>query len=110
VALDASNEHGRQMHDAVVILEEAAVVFAVAQEAIAAALKVFMRADDSSGIVGDARAATVVLAVSPRAGGSMASMAAARRITAESRIFQLKIGLAGIRPPVQSHRAPRADG
>lgn len=56
----ASNEHGRQMQEAVAILQEAAqtedpaVVFAVTQKAIASALKVIMRADDSSGIIGDA--------------------------------------------------------
>jgi hypothetical protein len=55
-----ANEHGRQMHEAVAILEkaaeieDAAVVFAVTQKAIASALKVIMRADDSSGIIGDA--------------------------------------------------------
>ena len=48
------------MHEAVAILEEAShiedppVVFAVVQKAIASALKVIMRADDSSGIIGDA--------------------------------------------------------
>jgi hypothetical protein len=56
----AADEHGRQMHEAVEILEQAAetedpaVVFAVTQKAIASALKVIMRADDSSGIIGDA--------------------------------------------------------
>lgn len=56
----ASNEHGRQMQEAVAILERAAetsdpaVVFGVTQKAIASALKVIMRADDSSGIIGDA--------------------------------------------------------
>ena len=56
----ASNEHGRQMHGAVAILQAAsesgdpADVFAVTQRAIASALKVIMRADDSSGIIGDA--------------------------------------------------------
>ncbi|MBV9593399.1 MAG: hypothetical protein JO147_06365 [Actinobacteria bacterium] len=55
-----ANEHGRQMHEAVAILEKAAeiedppVVFSVTQKAIASALKVIMRADDSSGIIGDA--------------------------------------------------------
>jgi hypothetical protein len=55
-----ANEHGRQMHEAVAILRQAAasddptVVFAVTQKAIASALKVIMRADDSSGIIGDA--------------------------------------------------------
>ncbi len=48
------------MHEAVAILRQAAVdddpvdVFAVTQRAIASALKVIMRADDSSGIIGDA--------------------------------------------------------
>ena len=48
------------MHDAVAILEAAAetedprVVLAVTQQAIASALKVVMRADDSSGIIGGA--------------------------------------------------------
>ncbi|MEP6527083.1 MAG: DUF6880 family protein [Nocardioidaceae bacterium] len=56
----AANEHGRQMHEAVAILEAAsgtedpAVVFTVTQKAIASALNVIMRADDSSGIIGDA--------------------------------------------------------
>ena len=56
----AANEHGRQMHEAVTILRQAAdtedpaVVFSVTQKAIASALKVIMRADDSSGIIGDA--------------------------------------------------------
>lgn len=55
-----ANEHGRQMQEAVAILRQAAgsddptVVFAVTQKAIASALKVIMRADDSSGIIGDA--------------------------------------------------------
>jgi hypothetical protein len=48
------------MHEAVDILEEAAqsedpaVVLAVTQKAIASAMKVIMRADDSSGVIGDA--------------------------------------------------------
>ena len=56
----AANEHGRQMREAAAILTEAAetedpaVVFTVTQKAIASALKVIMRADDSSGIIGDA--------------------------------------------------------
>jgi tetratricopeptide (TPR) repeat protein len=56
----AANDHGRQMHDAVEMLraaaetEDPADVFAVTQKAIASALKVIMRADDSSGIIGDA--------------------------------------------------------
>lgn len=56
----AANAHGRQMHDAVAILESAAesedpaTVLTVTQKAIGSALKVIMRADDSSGIIGDA--------------------------------------------------------
>lgn len=48
------------MHEAVAILCQAAddddpvEVFAVTQRAIGSALKVIMRADDSSGIIGDA--------------------------------------------------------
>ncbi len=63
----AANEHGRQMHEAVAMLEKAAetadpvVVFAVTQKAIASALKVIIRADDSSGIIGDACRALVDL-------------------------------------------------
>lgn len=55
-----ANQQGRQMLDAVEILEAAAEtddpadVFAVTQKAIASALKVIMRADDSSGIIGSA--------------------------------------------------------
>jgi hypothetical protein len=56
----ASNAHGSQMHEAVDLLDEAArtgdpaAVFAVTQRAIASAVKVILRADDSSGIIGDA--------------------------------------------------------
>jgi hypothetical protein len=55
-----ANAHGAQMHEAVAILQQAdedddpADVFAVTQRAITSALKVIMRADDSSGIIGDA--------------------------------------------------------
>ena len=55
-----ANEHGARMHEAVAILRQAAQdddpaeVLAVTQRAIASALKVIMRADDSSGIIGDA--------------------------------------------------------
>lgn len=55
-----ANEHGARMREAVVILEQAldtddpTVVVSVTQKAIASALKVIMRADDSSGIIGDA--------------------------------------------------------
>lgn len=57
----ASNRHGSQMHDAVDILEEARAtgadpkdVLDVTQRAIASSLRIIMRADDSSGIIGDA--------------------------------------------------------
>jgi len=55
----AANAHGRQMHQAADILESAAgrdatAAFAVTQRAIASATKVIMRADDSSGVIGDA--------------------------------------------------------
>lgn len=54
-----ANAHGRQMHGALGILEDAAgteetpVVLPVVQKAIAIAVKVILRADDSSGIIGD---------------------------------------------------------
>lgn len=56
----ASNRHGSQMRDAVDILEQSratgtdpAEVLDVTQRAIASSLKIIMRADDSSGIIGD---------------------------------------------------------
>lgn len=56
----ASNAHGAQMHEAVDILEasmgstDPQEVYAVTTKAIASAMKVITRADDSSGIIGDA--------------------------------------------------------
>lgn len=56
----AANAHGRQMHEAVDILESAipttepVEVYAVTHKALASAIKVITRADDSSGIIGDA--------------------------------------------------------
>jgi hypothetical protein len=56
----AANAHGKQMHDAVEILEAATAshdpseVLTVTQKAIASAVTVILRADDSSGIIGDA--------------------------------------------------------
>jgi tetratricopeptide (TPR) repeat protein len=56
----ASNAHGSQMHEAVDILEASMAstdpkdVYAVTTKAIASAMKVIARADDSSGIIGDA--------------------------------------------------------
>ena len=56
----AANEYGAQLHDAVALLRDAAEneppaeVLSVTQKAIASACKVIMRADDSSGIIGNA--------------------------------------------------------
>jgi hypothetical protein len=56
----ASNAHGRQMHEAVDNVEAAiatadpAEVYAVTHKALASAIKVIARADDSSGIIGEA--------------------------------------------------------
>jgi hypothetical protein len=56
----AANAHGRQMHQAVDLLDHAAAtddpvdVYAVTHRALASAIKVIARADDSSGIIGDA--------------------------------------------------------
>lgn len=56
----ASNAHGLQMHEAVDLLEAAAQtadpaeVYAVTHKALTSAIKVIARADDSSGIIGDA--------------------------------------------------------
>ena len=55
----AANAHGRQMHEGVALLTEVAATdpakaFAVTQKAIASAVRVILRADDSSGIIGDA--------------------------------------------------------
>ncbi|SDC03747.1 hypothetical protein GA0111570_11532 [Raineyella antarctica] len=56
----ASNAYGRQLHEAVAMLRQAArdepadEVLGVTQRAIASALRVIWRADDSSGIIGDA--------------------------------------------------------
>ena len=56
----AANAHGAQMHTAVSLLGDAAVsedpgiVLDVTQRTIASAVKVVMRADDSSGIIGAA--------------------------------------------------------
>lgn len=54
-----ANAHGAQMHEAVDVLAGAAATdpveaFSVTQRALASAIKVVMRADDSSGIIGDA--------------------------------------------------------
>ena len=56
----AANAHGRQMHEAVDILESAipttdpAELYSGTHKALSSAIKVIARADDSSGIIGDA--------------------------------------------------------
>ena len=56
----AANAHGRDMHEAVDILEAAVgvtdpvQVYSVTHRALTSAVKVIARADDSSGIIGDA--------------------------------------------------------
>lgn len=56
----ASDSHGRQMHEAIDVLEAGAAtadpadVYAVTHKALMSAIKVIARADDSSGIIGDA--------------------------------------------------------
>lgn len=56
----AANAHGRDMHEAVDILEAAipttdpTEIYAVTHKALASSLNVIARADDSSGIIGDA--------------------------------------------------------
>ena len=55
-----ANDHGSQMHEAIDLLEDAipttdpADVYVVVHKALASATKVIARADDSSGIIGDA--------------------------------------------------------
>jgi Family of unknown function (DUF6880) len=55
-----ANEHGRQMHEAVDLLHQAedttdpVVVLGVVEKAIASAVRLILKADDSSGIIGDA--------------------------------------------------------
>jgi len=56
----ASSAHGMRMHQAVAVLqaasevEDPATVLTVTQKAIASAMSVIMRADDSGGVIGDA--------------------------------------------------------
>lgn len=56
----AANAHGRDMHEGIDILEAAipttdpAEIYSVTHKALASSLKVIVRADDSSGIIGDA--------------------------------------------------------
>ncbi|NYG60522.1 hypothetical protein BJ980_003445 [Nocardioides daedukensis] len=63
----AANAHGLDMHEAVDILESAiptadpAEIYTVTHKALASSLKVIARADDSSGIIGDACRRLLVL-------------------------------------------------
>ncbi|HEX5198413.1 DUF6880 family protein [Paractinoplanes rhizophilus] len=56
----AANAHGRQMHEAVALLRaeagssDPAALLPVVEKAVASAVRVILRADDSSGIIGDA--------------------------------------------------------
>jgi hypothetical protein len=55
----AASSHGRQMHEAVGLLRHAAAeghtgLLPIVEKAVAAAMRVVLRADDSSGIIGDA--------------------------------------------------------
>lgn len=67
----AANEHGRQMHEVIDLLDTAiptadpAEVYSVVHAALASAVKVIARADDSSGIIGDA--CRRLLALHPKA-------------------------------------------
>jgi hypothetical protein len=55
-----ANAHGQRMHEAVVLLRDAAqsadpaALLPVMEKAVASAVRVILRADDSSGIIGDA--------------------------------------------------------
>ena len=75
-----ANEHGARMHEAVDILEAAdttndpAEVYAVTHKALASAITVIARADDSSGIIGDA--CRRLLDLHPRAAAAAAVPAA----------------------------------
>ncbi|MGO1628368.1 MAG: DUF6880 family protein, partial [Microbacterium sp.] len=66
----AANAHGKQMHDAIDALESAlpetdpGEAYQVAHKALASAITVIARADDSSGIIGDA--CRRLLALHPR--------------------------------------------
>lgn len=63
----AANQHGVDMHEAIDLLEEAipttdpTEIYAVTHKALASAIKVIARADDSSGIIGDACRRLLVL-------------------------------------------------
>lgn len=76
----AATAHGHQMHEAIDILEQAlpttepAEAYTVAHKGLASAVKVIARADDSSGIIGDA--CHRLLALHPK-------LAAAARIPAD---------------------------
>lgn len=87
----AANAHGKQMHDAVDMLDDAvgsedpADVYAVTHKALVSALKVIARADDSSGIIGDA--CRRLLALHPKA--AAAARVAPRKLVDWMIAFQL---------------------
>lgn len=87
----AANAHGKQMHDAVDMLDDAvgsedpADVYAVTNRALASAIKVIARADDSSGIIGDA--CRRLLALHPKA--AAAARVAPRKLVDWMIAFQL---------------------
>lgn len=87
-----ANQHGGQMHQAIDILEAAfdtsdpAEVYTVTHKAVASAMKVIAKADDSSGIIGDA--CRRLLALHPRA--AAASGTAATKLVAWMMKFQLE--------------------
>lgn len=86
----AANAHGRQMHEAIDVLEaaipqtEPAEVYSVTHRALASAIKVVARADDSSGIIGDA--CRRLLDLHPRA--AAAAQIAPRRLMEWMLTFQ----------------------
>ncbi len=92
MALERRDQHGEQMHDAIDLLEAAlpstdpAESYAVAHKALASAVKVIARADDSSGIIGDA--CRRLLALHPQLAAA-ASVAPRKRVDWMMR-FQLE--------------------
>ena len=73
----AANAHGQQMHEAVDILEAAipttppSEIYSVSHKSLTSAIKVIARADDSSGIIGDA--CRRLLELHPRAAAAAAT-------------------------------------
>ncbi len=125
----ASNAHGRQMHEGVDVLEAAipgtdpSQVYAVTHKALVSAVKVIARADDSSGIIGDA--CRRLLALHPKA-AAQARVPAGRLVDwmitfqfdGDVDYFELdpvayapalgEIGIAACRAKLDERRAPLA--